>query len=93
MENCSEYSGSTIHTCSMKMEPPLLRTASKVYFPFKVINPVKVYFKMNKAISCFQFDLLLNYDLTVETFAVLTKAVKFQFRDLSPCGSMAQVKA
>ena len=48
---------------------------------------------MNKAISYFQFDLLLNYDLTVETFAVLTKAVKFQFRDLSPCGSMAKVKA
>ena len=73
MESCSEYSGSTIHTC-MKMEPPLFRTASKVYLPFKVINPVKVYFKMNKAISCFQFDLLLNCDLSVETFAVLTKA-------------------
>ena len=48
---------------------------------------------MIKTIFRFQFDLLLDYDLTVETFAVLTKAVKFQFRDLSPCGSMAQVKA
>ena len=30
MENCSKYSGSTVHT-SMKLEPPLHRTASKVY--------------------------------------------------------------
>ena len=29
-ENCSQYSGSTIHTC-MKLEPPIHRTDSKVY--------------------------------------------------------------
>ena len=74
MESCSEYSGSTLHTC-MKMEPPLQRTASKVYFLFKVLNPAKVNF-MIMAIFHFQFDLLLDYDLTVETFAVLTEAVK-----------------
>ena len=42
MENCSKYSGSTAHTC-MKLEPPIHRTAYKVYFAFlyfKVkINP------------------------------------------------------
>ena len=32
MENCSQYSGSTIHTC-MEVEPPIHRTASKVYLP------------------------------------------------------------
>ena len=31
---------------------------------------------MTIAIFYFQFDLLLNYDLVVETFAVLTKAAK-----------------
>ena len=32
MENCSQYSGSTIHTC-MEVEPLIHRTASKVYLP------------------------------------------------------------
>ena len=30
MENCLQYSVSTIHTC-MEVEPPIHRTASKVY--------------------------------------------------------------
>ena len=33
MENGSQYSGSTVHTC-MKVEPPIQRAASKVYFSF-----------------------------------------------------------
>ena len=33
LENCSKYSGSTVHTF-MKLEPPIDRTAYKVYFAF-----------------------------------------------------------
>ena len=40
MENCSQYSGSTIHIY-MNVEPPIQRTASKVYlfiFDCKALN-------------------------------------------------------
>ena len=73
MENGSQYSGSTVHTC-MKMEPPIQRTASKVYFyDQNWINPSKVYFLFFKTIDLYKFDLLLDCDSSVETFAVLTK--------------------
>ena len=76
MENGSQYSGSTVHTC-MKMEPPIHRAASKVYFENQNrINPSKVYVLFFKAIDLYEFDLLLDCDLSVETFAVLTKADK-----------------
>ena len=76
MENGSQYSGSTVHTC-MKVEPPIQRAASKVYFEHQnQINPSKVYFLFFKAIDLYEFDLLLDCDLSVETFAVLTKADK-----------------
>ena len=51
MENCSQYSGSTIHTC-MKVDPPIHRTATKVYFQHQSkINPFNVYFLFLKAID------------------------------------------
>ena len=79
MENGSQYSGSTVHTC-MKVEPPIHRAdraASKVYFEHQnQINPSKVYLLFFKAIDLYEFDLLLDCDLSVETFAVLTKADK-----------------
>ena len=39
-----------------------------------------------------KYDLLLNHDLAVETFAVLTKAAKLDALKVH-CGSMAQVNA
>ena len=60
----------------MKMEPPLWRAASKVYFSFQSDKSWEGLLLNDYGNFSFQFDLLLNYDLVVETFVVLTKAAK-----------------
>ena len=75
--NCSQYPDSTIHTC-MNVEPPIQEQLLRFILNLTVTNPEKVYFTFFKIKSVYfiKFDLLLNFSLSVETFAVLTKADK-----------------
>ena len=62
----------------MNVEPPIQEQLLRFILNLTVTNPEKVYFTFFKIKSVYfiKFDLLLNFSLSVETFAVLTKADK-----------------
>ena len=62
----------------MNVEPPIQEQLLRFILNLTVTNPEKVYFTFLKIKSVYfiKFDLLLNFSLSVETFAVLTKADK-----------------
>ena len=62
----------------MNVEPPIQEQLLRFILNLTVTNPEKVYFTFFKikAVYFIEFDLLLNFSLSVETFAVLTKADK-----------------
>ena len=62
----------------MNVEPPIQEQLLRFILNLTVTNPEKVYFTFFKIKTVYfiEFDLLLNFSLSVETFAVLTKADK-----------------
>ena len=61
----------------MNVEPPIQEQLLRFILNLTVTNPDKVYFNFFiRTVYFIKFDLLLNFSLSVETFAVLTKADK-----------------